>query len=620
MAAPAFRTATTLLRNGAWSQGANGRVTLVGVSWEAWFTLAVVVGVLALLIRGKVSAAAAVFGGNIALLATGVISPEESLAGFSNPAPITVAALYVVAAGVQKSGALAPLLERALGSRPGVRRPLARVAAPAAVASGFLNNTPIVAMLIPQVQSWAERNRISVSKLLMPLSFAVVLGGLISVIGTSTNLVVSGLMQEAGLGALPFFEIGKIGVPIAIVGIAVMVAISGSVLPARRSVAQELREQARDFYVELRVSEGGAVDGKSVEQAGLRDLQGVFLTSVDRGDTVIAPVRPETVLRGGNRLRFAGQASKVLDLQSRRGLESAENEHIESLQDPSVRYYEAVIGTKSPLVGKTLKESGFRSNYQAAVVAIHRDGGLVEAKLGQVRLRLGDTLILVSDPGFKDRWTDRDDFLLIAGMGPSVSPPATTAKAATAVAILLGVVGLAALDIVPILTGALVGSVLMVMVGVISPAEARRSVDLEVIVIIASAFGLAAAMESTGLAQGAADALAGAFGVWGDRGVLLGIVLATLVLTEMITNNAAALLMFPIALTVAAGTGLSPTGVAIAVAVAASASFLSPIGYQTNTMVYGPGGYRFTDYWRLGLPITLVVIVMTVWLVPVIWP
>jgi di/tricarboxylate transporter len=310
----------------------------------------------------------------------------------------------------------------------------------------------------------------------------------------------------------------------------------------------------------------------------------------------------------------------VLDLQSRRGLTSAENEHIESLRDPAVGYYEAVIGTKSPLIGQTLKEAGFRGNYQAAVVAIHRDGGLVEAKLGEVRLRLGDTLILVSDPGFKERWVDRDDFLLIAPMGPSVSPPATTAKAAAAVAILVGVVGLAALDIVPILTGALVGAVLMVAVGVISPAEARRSVDLEVIVIIAAAFGLAAALDSTGLAGSAADALTTAFGSWGDRGVLLGIVLATLVLTELITNNAAALLMFPIALSVAAESGLDPIGVAIAVAVAASASFLTPLGYQTNTMVYGPGGYRYTDYWRLGLPLTLTVVAMTVWLVPVVWP
>ena len=590
------------------------------MTWEAWFTLAVLVGVLFLLVRGRASAAVAVFGGNIVLLATGVIDTEQSLAGFSNPAPLTVAALFVVAAGVQRTGALTPALHGALGSRAGVRVPVARVAVPAAAASGFLNNTPIAAMLIPEVQTWAERYKVSVSKLLMPVSFAVVLGGLLSVIGTSTNLVISGLMEEAGLGALGFFEIGRIGLPIAVIGIAVMVALSASVLPARRSVAQELADQARDFYVEVSVRPGGPVDGKTVEQAGLRELQGVFLTSVDRGDTVIAPVRPETVLRGGNRLRFAGQATKVLDLQSHRGLVSAETEHIESLEDPAVRYYEAVIGANSPLVGRTLKDAGFRNAYQAAVVAIHRDGGLVDAKLGQVPLRLGDTLILLSDPGFKQRWDDRNDFLLIAPMVAAPSAPVSTAKAVIAVAILAGIILLATLNVVPILVGALVGAMLMVAVGVLTATEARRAIDLEVIVIIAAAFGLAAAMEESGLAEIAAGGVTSAFGTWGDRGALLGIVIATMILTEMITNNAAALLMFPIGLSLAAETGLNPVGVAIAIAVGASASFLTPIGYQTNTMVYGPGGYKFTDYWRLGLPLSIVVVVLVVTLVPILWP
>jgi di/tricarboxylate transporter len=382
-------------------------------------------------------------------------------------------------------------------------------------------------------------------------------------------------------------------------------------------VAQELADQARDFYVEVSVRPGGPVDGKTVEQAGLRDLQGVFLTSVDRGDTIIAPVRPETVLRGGNRLRFAGQATKVLDLQSRRGLVSAETEHIESLEDPSVRYFEAVIGTKSALIGHTLKEAGFRNEYQAAVVAIHRDGELVEAKLGEVKLRLGDTLI---DPGFRERWADRDDFLLIAPMDAALSPPVSPGKAGLAVAILGAVILLASLNLLPILVGALLGALLMVALGILSATEARRAIDFDVIVIIASAFGLAAALENSGLAELAANGLTSSFTTWGDRGALLGIVIATLVLTEMITNNAAALLMFPIGLSLAADTGLNPVGVAIAIAVAASASFLTPIGYQTNTMVYGPGGYRFGDYWRLGAPLTLLVIVMVVGLVPVLWP
>lgn len=590
------------------------------MSWQAWFTIAVLIAVLAFLIRGRVSPAVTVLAGTITLLAAGIIDTSEALAGFSNPAPLTVAALYVVAAGVQKTGALTPLLHSALGSNSGLRAALARLSIPAAGASAFLNNTPIVAMLIPEVQSWAARRRFSVSKLLMPLSFAVVLGGLITIIGTSTNLVVSGQMIDSGLRPMGFFEIGKIGLPVAVLGIALMVLIAPKLLPARRSVADELVEEARRFYVEMVVQPGGAVDGRTVEESGLRHLQGVFLTSVDRGDTVIAPVRPETVLRGGNRLRFAGRADRVLDLDEVRGLESAELEHLASLDDPAVRYYEAVIGSRSALVGQTLKQAGFRSEYQAAVVAIHRDGELIDAKLGEVPLRVGDTLILVSDPGFKRRWSDRDDFLLIATMDGDPTLPVPTYKALLAVGILLGVVALAAFNVVPIIVGALVGAMLMVATGVLTANEARRSIDLEVIVIIAAAFGLATAMESTGIAADAASGIVSVTGSWGERGALLGIVLATVILTEMITNNAAALLMFPIGLTLAEQTGLNPVGVAIAIAISASASFLTPIGYQTNTMIYGPGGYKFFDYWRLGLPLTVLVVTVTVWLVPILWP
>jgi di/tricarboxylate transporter len=590
------------------------------MTWQAWLTAAVVVGVLGLLIRGRVAPAAAVFGGTVTLLAAGVIDTDEALAGFSNPAPLTVAALYVVAAAVQKTGALEPVLHAALGDgAQGTRLPLARISVPTAGASAFLNNTPIMAMLIPQVSTWCRRNRVPVSKLLMPLSFATILGGVITVIGTSTNLVVSGLMLDAGLGAMGFFEIGKVGLPIAVVGLVLMIAIAPTVLVDRRSVQEELVEEARRYYVEMMVVADGPMDGQTVEQAGLRDLEGVFLTSVDRGDTVIAPVRPETVLRGGNILRFAGQVTRVLDLQDRPGLQSAETEHIVSLTDPSVRYFESVIGVRSPLNGRTLRETNFRSTYQAAVVAIHRDGELLDVKLGRTPLRVGDTLILISDPGFRERWTDREDFLLVAPLGDAPAPPLPTWKSWFAIGLLAGIVVLAATDVVPILIGSLVGVILIVVTGVLTVTEARRSIDVEVIVVIAAAFGLAAAMENTGLAASVANGLSGAFGQWGDRGVLLGVVLATVVLTEMITNNAAALLMFPIGLAIAATSGLNPVGVAIAIAVAASASFLTPIGYQTNTMVYGPGGYRFFDYWRLGLPLTIVVVAMLVWLVPVIW-
>jgi len=589
------------------------------VTTDAWLTLAVLAGVLVLLVRGGLSPGLVIFGATVTLLVLGVIDVGQALSGFSNPAPFTVAALYVVAAAVQKTGALTPLLQRTLGERGSVRRPLLRVLVPTAASSAFLNNTPIVAMLIPQISSWATRRRVSVSKLLMPLSFAALLGGMSTLIGTSTNLVVAGQMTQAGIDPIGFFEIGVVGLPVAAIGVVTIVALGPRVLPARRSAMTELQEEARRFTIEMEVVPGGPVDGRTVEEARLRHLTGVFLTSLDRGDTIIAPVRPDTVLRGGNRLRFVGQVGTIVDLQATRGLRTAELQHVLDLDSPQVSYYEVVLGSQSPVVGQTLAQVGFRSRYQAAVLAVHRAGQLVEGKLGTVPLRVGDTLLVVADPGFGERWHDKADFLLVAGMDGGPAPQASP-RAWFPLAVLAAIVVVAATGLADILTAALVGAVVLVATRMLSPLEARRSIDLEVILVIASAFGIGAAMESSGLAQIVADGLVGAFEALGPRGVLLGIVLATVALTEMITNNAAALLMFPIAVATAAAGGLDPRGAAIAVAVAASASFLTPIGYQTNTMVYGPGGYRFTDYARLGLPLTLLVVAALVAIVPFAWP
>jgi di/tricarboxylate transporter len=332
---------------------------------------------------------------------------------------------------------------------------------------------------------------------------------------------------------------------------------------------------------------------------------------------VIAPVRPETVLRANNRLRFVGRAEDVVDLRSVRGLRMVEEGLLLAL-DPAVRYFEAVLGAESPLVGETLRSAGFRARYQAAVLAIHRSGHLIDVKLGEVPLRVGDTLILVADPAFRDRWRNLGDFILVAEM--DAVPPITSRKARLVGLVLLLLVGMAALGVLPILQGSLVAALALIGLRIVTVDEARRAIDLDVIGVIASAFGLAAAVESSGLAATLAGGLVRAFDGLGSRGVLLGVLLATIVLTELITNNAAALLMFPLAMAAAAQASFDPRGLILAVAVGASASFLTPIGYQTNTMVYGPGGYRFSDYFRLGWPLTLVVIGLTMWLVPIFWP
>jgi len=585
---------------------------------EAWITLAVVVAVLVALIRDLLPPSAAMFAGMVALLATKVVEPAEAFAGFSNPAPITIAALYVLARAVQKSGALTPAVRSVLGDGERHGHSLARLVIPTAVASGFFNNTPIVAMLVPQIQRWADQRGRSVSRYLMPLSFAAILGGTLTVIGTATNVVVSGLLEAAGHEPIGFFEMTKLGGPLTLVGLAMVIVLAPRVLPDRTSARTEAEEEARQFTLDMVVDRGGPLDGKTVEAAGLRHLAGVFLASLERDGEEIVPVTPTMTLHGSDRLRFVGKADLVVDLDSLPGISSSE---LASTEAPDTRrpgYFQAVVGATSPLVGNTLKGIGFRGRYQAVVLAIHRAGQRIDAKLGEVPLRIGDTLLLLSDPGFKTRWNDRTDFLLISGTGDA--PRGSPAGLAVVALVTLGIVISAATGAFPLVTVALVGSAVLVVGRVLTPGEARDAVNLDVVVTIAAAFGLANALLSSGLADTAADGLVEAFGGMGSRGVLLGIVLATILATETITNNAAALLIFPIAAAAATSAGLDLRGVAIAVAATASASFLTPIGYQTNTMVYGPGGYRFTDYARLGLPLTVGVIVMTVALVPIIWP
>ena len=582
---------------------------------EAWLTALVVVLILAGLVAGVASPSVLAFSGVVALLLLDVIDPGQALSGFSNPAPFTVGALFVVARAISKTGAIRPFTQSLMGQSGHIRRPMLRMLAPTAVASAFMNNIPLVAMMIPEISTWARKRGSDVSRFLLPLSYGAIFGGVLTLIGTSTNLVVAGQMDDYGIEPFSFFELGRVGLPIALVGIVLLVALTPRLLQARKSPGVALAEDARDFSIDMMVSPGGPLDGSDVETAGLRHLTGVFLASVDRGDTVVAPARPSTVLHGGDRLRFVGRIDQILDLQAMKGLEHANEDHIRELSVPGASYFTAAIGHDSPLVGMSLRDSGFRSRYQAAVVAIHRAGVRLDAKLGDVVLRAGDALIVLTDPEFGKRWANRADFLVVSPLGDEIEPVAPGRWRTLAV---LGAMVLsAATGLVPILNAALAAALLMIVLRVITPDEARQALDLDVLGVIAAAFGLATAVEASGLAAVISDGLISSLGAFGEFGVLAGVVLATVALTELVTNNAAALLMFPIAISSAAAAGVDPRGMAVAVAIAASASFLTPLGYQTNTMVYGPGGYRVTDYVKMGLPITIIAVIGIVALVPV---
>jgi len=563
------------------------------------------------LISNRLSPAAGVLGAAGGLFLLGVIDAEEAFSGFGNPAPITIGALYVVAGAVTKTNALQPIVARVLDRGSGSRVALIRLLAPASAASAFLANTPIVAMLVPAVRGWAERYGRAASRFLIPLSYATILGGAITAIGTSTNLVLGGLLQSVGQDELEMFELARFGLPLAGAGLVLIVLAAPWLLPDRRE--SESAGIGRSYLVSMYVVEQGAFDGQSVEAGGLRHLEGVFLVEVERQGTVIAPVAPTFVLRGGDRLTFAGRVDLVVDLQAMSGLISAEDPHLEAVDSDDHTFFEAVVGAASPLSGRSLAEAGFRGRYQAAVVGIHRSGDPVEAKFGQVRLRTGDTLLVLAADGFDERWSNHNDFLLVSRLGGS--PPRATRRAPVALLAIVALVVLPATGVLSVLEASLIAAGAVVLGGVLTPREARESVDFSVLITIGAAFGLGAALDKAGLATDLADGIVTGFDFLGDAGVVLGIVIATMLLTELITNVAAVALIFPVALEAAAQSGLDPRTLALGVAVAASASFLTPIGYQTNTMVYGPGRYRFTDYLRLGVPMSVLTLVLLTTLV-----
>jgi di/tricarboxylate transporter len=594
------------------------------LSGDAWITLAVSVATLVLLASDRFSPALVMAGAVTFLLIIGVIDQEGALLGFANDAPITVACLYVLAGAVKITGAFEELTDRAFGGRgrPGKedsRRTIGRIMFPAMAVSAFIANTPLVAMMAPRVLEWARRTGRSASRYLMPLSYAIIFGGCITLVGTSTNLVVSGLLAEFGYERLSVFEITPVGLPTAIIGVSAMVMLTPLLLRERKGPDEGIGEQVRNFTTEMLIQADTALVGQTVASAGLRSLEGVFLIEIERGNHIISPVGPDEVLDAQDRLTFSGNVTQILDLERIPGLVSAEKRHFDVVENqPGRAFYEAVIGEGSPLVGSTLKEVGFRAKYGAAVVAIHRAGERVPGKLGDIRLRVGDLLLVLGSPAFHERWRGQHDFLVVAPLRGT--RPLRREKARIVELLVLGLILLAGTGLMDLLSISLLIAIVLTGFKIISMSEARGAVDLEVIILMATSFGLGIAIRDSGLADEIARLVVDAFQPLGDVGVLAGILIATMLMTELLSNNAAAVLMFPIAIASAEQAGLDPRPFAIVILFGATLSFLTPIGYQTNTLVWSMGGYRYGDFSRLGAPLTLLTVVSILTLVPIFFP
>jgi di/tricarboxylate transporter len=596
------------------------------MGFEAIITLAVVSLILVALIK-NVAPADWIFLAAISFLAAlGILTPKDAFAGFSNTAMLTVAALYVVAAGLRDTGILDYVGQKVLGSARTYTTVFFRLTGLTIPLSAFLNNTPIVAMLMPVVVDWCRRNNISPSKLLIPLSFLTILGGTCTLIGTSTNLVVSGLManHKSFNGGLGFFDLTWVGIPYAIVGAAYLYFFGPRLLPNRQELMDQLGESRREYLTEMRVEANCALVGKSVEESSLRGLQGLFLIEIDRDGEVIAPVQPSQKIQSGDQLIFTGIVSTMVELEKIPGLVPVAdpNYDVSPGSHHGRRLWEAVVSQSSPLVGQTLREADFRATYGAAVLAMHRGGERIKEKLGGVEIEAGDTLLLLAARHFRRAFRNDPAFYLISDV--SEWRPLRHDRAQVAVIIFLALIIVMSTGWLDTVVASALAAIAMVLTRCINTGDARQSIEWPVLITIAASFGVGTALEKSGAAASIASGLlplVNALGpAWGPIIALSSIYLFVSILTEVITNNAAAVLMFPISLSMAQKLGCDPQPFMIALTLAASASFMTPIGYQTNLMVYGPGGYKFTDFIRIGFPLNMLLWIVATLLIPLFWP
>jgi di/tricarboxylate transporter len=624
----------------------------------AWLTLGVLAVVFALLMFTRFGPDTILFGGLSLLIMADVVTPSEAFSGFTNEGIITVGIFFVVAAGLRETGAMWFIISGIMGRARSIMSAQARIMFPVAFMSAFWNNTPLVAVLLPAIQDWSRKYEIAPSKLLIPLSYAAILGGMCTLIGTSTNLVVDGLLKETpanlvyrtaetpdlvaeantipveaiSLGVynpkpdqngvkyypgLGFFEVAWVGIPAALLGITYILLFGGRLLPERYSLRRTL-EAPREYMIDMLVVENGPLIDKSLQESGLLDQQGMYLMEMERGGHIIDDPQDDEVLQANDRLVFVGVINATVELHKTKGLVPATPSFAgDNSPVPDRGLVEAVVSSSSPMRNKTISEGRFHTRYGAVVIGVARNGERIDDRLGDISLQPGDTLLLEAQPTFVDQYRDSSDFFLVSRIEGYTPPRHDRAWVA------LGILGMMVIALtfqwMSVLKGGLLAAALMLATRCLTPDVARRALDWRLLITIASAFGIGRALDQSGAAGVLAyDLLIIA---QGNPWLTLALIhLTTMIFTELISNVAAAVLVFPIALTLSQQLGCNFMPFAITIMVAGSASFATPVGYQTNLMVYGPGGYKFSDFLRIGLPLNIMVATLAIVLIPNIWP
>lgn len=556
----------------------------------------------------------------VILMVLGLVTPEEGLAGFSNFATVTIMAMFILSYGITRTGIIQIVRDSLIeyGGK-GLRQQLLLMGLIVGPSSAFLNNTAIVAIFLPIVEEWARQRQISVSKLLIPLSFATVLGGMITLLGTSTSILASGLAEKLTGQGFSIFQFTPVGLLTFTIGLTYIVLAAPKLLPARRAVSDgnvATDYQIKDYVSEIIIPPRSSLIGQTLRKSEIQRKFDIDVLEIIHNDTHFPQPLADRVLTMGDILLVRGGREDLLRIKDERGIEivadvqfsSAEIANPGLLESSEEKVAEVLILSNSRLIGSTLKDVRFRQRYNATVIAIRRGEELIRQRLGKVRLKFGDLLLLQGPrESFFGLQTTRE--LLVLEEKPLDSLRLNKAK--TAIAIVTVAILVAALDILPISVTSWAGVMAMVISGCLKPGEIYGAIRWDVIFLLAGLIPLGTAMENSGTTAWLASFLVNFGGHLSGYILLLIFYLFTAVLTELLSNNATVVLMLPIAFQVAQSLSLNPLAFMFVVTFAASNSFMSPIGYQTNTMVYGPGGYRFTDFTRIGAPLTLILTLVT---------
>ena len=572
------------------------------------------------IVTNRVPVDIALFSVMVILIVSQVVTPSQALAGFSNPAIFIIACFYVVSAAVRESGALHWWVMKLLGDNKSLSVFLPRLMAPVAAVSSVMSNTPVVAMFIPFLRDWADRHKLSLSKVLIPLSFASILGGLCTLIGTSTNIIVVGLLQSTPeANALNLFSPAVIGIPIIIFGILYFALFGERLLPNRNieSVDSDISDP-RQYAVSMKIEAGGALSGKMISNSGLLKLNYSLLSEIRTAGKTVTSIRSNRVLKDNDTLVFIGQPESVTELRQIPGLSTIDDQSSKMEAPKNSRaLVEAILASNSSMVGKTVKRSMFRSRFGSVIVSVSRNGKQIKKDVAKIRLRAGDLMLIEAPQGFVRLYRHSRDFLLLSRLDGIMLPD--TSKAASTLGILFIYLALVLSGFVSLLAGSMLLVLVLGITKCITLDQAQRSIDGRVLLAIGASISLGVAIQTTGLADSAVNVM---MSIAGENLYLNLLILyvSTVLATELITNNAAAVLMFPLAQIMSVNLNASLLPFAVIIMFGASSSFMTPMGYQTNLMVQGAGGYTVRDFFRVGVGLSLIVGVMVIAIVPLVWP